>query len=315
MIKNMTAKKINLLFFASVLCLVLIINGNIMAQSLGINVEEPHESSLMELHSTGKGFLPPRMDSDDRDDINNPAEGLMIFNTDTKCIEFYNGGGWVNTCTNLYSSGPCEGLSTTVTFIYKGQTVTYGVVGSSGNCWMDRNLGASQVATSSADADAYGDLFQWGRADEGHQDRDSDNYDDGQATTPTPNDGNAWDGDFIIGNTNWLNPSDDNLWQDVNGINNPCPSGYRLPTIAELNAERLSWTSNKAAGAFASPLKLPVAGRRQTDGQFSLGGFSGRYWSSTVGPVSPHHLYFQSSSASTNVANRAIGQSVRCIMD
>ena len=30
-----------------------------------------------------------------------------------------------------------------------------------GKTWMDRNLGASQAATSSTDADAYGDLYQW----------------------------------------------------------------------------------------------------------------------------------------------------------
>ncbi|MCX8486231.1 MAG: hypothetical protein ORN53_03470, partial [Crocinitomicaceae bacterium] len=33
--------------------------------------------------------------------------------------------------------------------------------------WMDRNLGASQVATSSNDAASYGDLYQWGRATDG----------------------------------------------------------------------------------------------------------------------------------------------------
>jgi uncharacterized protein (TIGR02145 family) len=43
-----------------------------------------------------------------------------------------------------------------------------------GKTWMDRNLGASQVATSSTDTAAYGDLFQWGRLADGHQCRSSD---------------------------------------------------------------------------------------------------------------------------------------------
>ena len=38
---------------------------------------------------------------------------------------------------------------------------------------MDRNLGASQVATSSDDAASYGDLYQWGRGTDGHQIRTS----------------------------------------------------------------------------------------------------------------------------------------------
>ena len=38
-----------------------------------------------------------------------------------------------------------------------------------GRVWMDRNLGATQVATSSTDEAGYGDLYQWGRRKDGHQ--------------------------------------------------------------------------------------------------------------------------------------------------
>ena len=48
--------------------------------------------------------------------------------------------------------------------------LTYGtVVGADGKCWLDRNLGAVYVATSSTDYGAYGSLFQWGRLADGHQ--------------------------------------------------------------------------------------------------------------------------------------------------
>jgi hypothetical protein len=47
------------------------------------------------------------------------------------------------------------------------------VVGANNRVWMDRNLGASQVATSSGDAAGYGDLYQWGRGTDGHQIRTS----------------------------------------------------------------------------------------------------------------------------------------------
>src|SRR5688572_22406021 len=61
--------------------------------------------------------------------------------------------------------------TTKVTFTYNGATVTYGVITSSvtGRKWMDRNLGASQVATAYNDYLAYGHLFQWGRPADGHQ--------------------------------------------------------------------------------------------------------------------------------------------------
>jgi hypothetical protein len=126
---------------------------------------------------------------------------------------------------------------------------------------MDRNLGASRAATSSTDTQAYGDLYQWGRAADGHQKRNSATT-SSLSSSDTPGHGN-----FILAPNSpydWRSPQNTNLWQGVNGVNNPCPSGYRLPTEAELNAERLSWGSNNAAGAFASPLKLPVAGGRNS---------------------------------------------------
>jgi hypothetical protein len=49
-------------------------------------------------------------------------------------------------------------------------SVTYGTVtGEDGRCWLDRNLGATQVATSFDDYQAYGSLFQWGRFSDGHE--------------------------------------------------------------------------------------------------------------------------------------------------
>jgi uncharacterized protein (TIGR02145 family) len=182
-----------------------------------------------------------------------------------------------------------------------------------GATWMDRNLGADQVATSSTNVDSYGDLYQWGRFADGHQCRTS------PATSTLSSADQPGHGDFILAPNapyDWRSPQNDNLWQGVNGVNNPCPSGYRLPTDAELDAERLSWSSNNSAGAFASPLKLPVAGRRTNDnGSLSLVGAFGSYWSSTVTGAGAGRLGFDSSNAYVNVNDRADGFSVRCLKD
>jgi len=183
-----------------------------------------------------------------------------------------------------------------------------------GKIWMDRNLGATQVATSSTDAASYGDLYQWGRRADGHQCRTS-------ATTNTLSSiDQPAHGDFIIAQNSsydWRSPQNANLWQGVNGVNNPCPSGYRLPTETEINAERLSWSQNNSAGAFASPLKLPMAGGR--DGSvvrpIDNVGTGSFYWSSSVSGADSTFLLFFSSNAYTSAWGRASGISVRCLKD
>ena len=182
-----------------------------------------------------------------------------------------------------------------------------------GRIWMDRNLGASQVADSSTDADAYGDLYQWGRAADEHESRTSD-------TTYTLSDSDdPGHGDFILSPDDpydWLSSQNDSLWQGVSGTNNPCPEGYRLPTEAEWDAERQSWSSNDAAGAFASPLKLPVAGyRKSSDGSLSNVGSNGYYWSSTVDGMRSWYLLFTGYNTNIYKSARATGVAVRCIKD
>jgi len=182
---------------------------------------------------------------------------------------------------------------------------------------MDRNLGASQVATSSTDALAYGDLYQWGRATEGHESRTSLTTDT-NADTPVPNAGNPWDGLFITENLNpfdWLIPQDNTLWQGASGTNNPCPTGFRLPKAVEWDDERQSWSSNNAAGAFASLLKLPVGGwRNGANGSLAWVGSNGFYWSSTNGGYAKRLFIFSNDAGMSN-ASRAYSFSVRCIKD
>ncbi|MGE5356173.1 MAG: BspA family leucine-rich repeat surface protein [Deltaproteobacteria bacterium] len=201
--------------------------------------------------------------------------------------------------------------TSTVTFDYNGSTVTYGTVMSAGRCWLDRNLGASQVAISGADALSYGDLFQWGRLDDGHQVRTSG------TTTDLSNNDVPGHGNYILSTSypnDWRSPQNSNLWQGVNGINNPCPAGYRMPTETEWNAERLSWSSNNADGAFASPLKMPISGYRYSyNGTVSEGG--GYYWSSTTDGTESRFLIFYSGLAGFNNYERSDGMSVRCIKD
>src|SRR5574344_1825530 len=229
-------------------------------------------------------------------------------------MAYWNGTAWVTVAATTNEGATLQMIGGVPTWIGGTPPPTPNVTNpTTGEIWMDRNLGASQVATSSTDAAAYGDLYQWGRAADGHESPTSGTTST-LATSDTPGHGN-----FITNGSSpydWRNPQNDNLWQGVSGTNNPCPSGYRLPTEAEWETERTSWSSNNAAGAFTSPLKLPVAGyRSKSNGTLLDVGSSGNYWSSSVDGTYARNLYFYSSYALMYSYYRAYGFSVRCLKD
>ena len=219
--------------------------------------------------------------------------------------------------------------TSTVTFTYNGTSVTYNTVLSTGSkCWLDRNLGATRPAENSTDYLAYGDLYQWGRGADGHQTivwtsstasngAEQSNETATISTYDAPGNPKFIQAPFTP--YDWRSGQNDNLWQGVSGINNPCPSGYRLPTETEFNNERLSWINQNAAGAFASPLKLPIAAvRNHSDGWIQGAGIYARYWSSTVpttvnGTTYASMLIFDGNSTGMATTYRANGLPVRCI--
>jgi hypothetical protein len=201
------------------------------------------------------------------------------------------------------------------------------ITSSTGKIWMDRNLGASRAAISATDFMAYGCLFQWGRGNDGHGSINWTSATTGapvngstatSSATDTP--GNAL---FIINGTggDWRSSQNINLWQGVNGVNNPCPAGYRVPTEIELDNERLTWVSQNPDGAFASLLKLPLGGyRNKGNASLSYIGKCGRYLASTTNSSVSRALGFNGGSmpSSPNTAGiyslyRADAESIRCI--
>lgn len=62
---------------------------------VGINIDTPDASAALDITSTTGGVLVPRMTETQRDAINNPANGLMIYQTDgTVGFYYYNGSSW-----------------------------------------------------------------------------------------------------------------------------------------------------------------------------------------------------------------------------
>lgn len=65
---------------------------------IGIGTTSPHQSSVLDVESNDKGFLPPRVSS--HSDVSNPASGLIVYDETDNCINVYNGTEWVNLCTS-----------------------------------------------------------------------------------------------------------------------------------------------------------------------------------------------------------------------
>lgn len=66
------------------------------SQNVGIGTAAPNASAILDVSSINSGLLPPRMSVAERDAISTPAAGLIIYNTTTGAIEFYNGSTWFN---------------------------------------------------------------------------------------------------------------------------------------------------------------------------------------------------------------------------
>ena len=193
--------------------------------------------------------------------------------------------------------------------------LTYGTVTANSQCWMDRNLGATAVATAfNSPTASYGWYFQWGRYLDGHQVGTS-----GTTATlnTTYNQNNS--GLFITSGVSpydWLTPQNNNLWGSTGGyLNNPCPTGWHAPAQSEWASVVSALGITNYTTAASSALHLPASGNRNSsNASLDSQGLFGLYWSSTVYGASAGNLDFSSSGVTPAIANdRAYGFSVRCL--
>ena len=84
----------------------------VSTQGIGINAPTIDSSAALQVDSTTKGYLMPRLTTTQRNAIANPATGLLIYNTTTNSLDYYNGTSWVVTQTGTISYGSWQDVLT-----------------------------------------------------------------------------------------------------------------------------------------------------------------------------------------------------------
>jgi len=191
--------------------------------------------------------------------------------------------------------------------------------------WATRNVATH--GTFVDNPEDHGGLFQWGRRGDGHEQHNSLTT-EMLSTSNVPGHGN-----FIITSASpndWRSPQNDALWNagtetaPIKAANDPCPPGWRVPTIVELVTLRDSgseWTTvngvaGRQFGTAPNTIFLPAVGRRFNTGMIAGVGQVGYYWSSTVDGILACDLYFNSRTVNRNFSSvRVRGVSVRCVAE
>ena len=126
----------------SVLLFVFVV-AQLCAQNnnVGIGTTTPNATAILDVTSTDKGVLVPRLTTAQRTAITNPAQSLLVYDTDLGCFYYYNSttSAWVSLC-QAGPVGPTGAQGIT------GAAGTNGVTGPTGPSGADGAPGAAGPA-------------------------------------------------------------------------------------------------------------------------------------------------------------------------
>jgi len=338
---------------AAILVLSIAFFGISLSAQTVIGGNTPNASAMLDIQGTSRGFLPPRLTSAQRDAISNPAEGLIIYNTETDCLNHFNGTRWYELCgialpapaalgssftafsngatggNEMFSSNTgCQNKqisaghdANSCTSVTVGSN-TYNVVLINGQCWMQTNLkeipsnfNPSPTLVGGTDVGAWG--YHGGNSNLGFG-----------SSEPAPGEGLLYQ---------WSAAMNGSTTERAQGV---CPTGWHVPSDCEWKylehgqgmsisdqqgptflpdrpsgnvGIKLSLLTGSGSGSNASGFTGLFAGNIGSSGYSFNRGIRGYFWSST-------NNYFRSIGQSvSDVTRNSLGPhfaySVRCLKD
>jgi uncharacterized protein (TIGR02145 family) len=274
------------------------------AQSVGINADgsAANASAMLDVGSTTKGFLPPRMTEAQRATITSPAQGLMIYCTDCGSSgepQYYDGTQWKNLIGGTATtSTPRVTIGTQVWATFNLDVTTYSdgtaiPEVTNATAWAALTTGAwCYYNNTTANGTTYGKLYNW-YAVAGIHDTDPN----------TPN--------KILAPTGWHVPTDAEWTTLTTTLGGTTVAGGAMKATT-------LWNSPNTGATNSSGFTGLPGGYRNGVGSFTNIGYYGFWWSSSEnGTALPwlRYLYYTNGSATSYNYNKNYGFSVRCLRD
>jgi uncharacterized protein (TIGR02145 family) len=285
--------------------------------SINTDGTDPDSSAMLELKGNDRGFLPTRLTTAQILAINSPAEGLMVYNTDTKNLQVFDGTRWKSPGTGFVCGDQ----------ILDADSNIYNTVLIEDRCWTIENLKTTSYQNDTSILNVT-DATEWSNASSG-------------AFVWYDND-ISWKEEYGA-LYNWY------ATVDTSGL---CPTGWRVPTNDEWTAltdyiggigsphgnELKSCRQvNSTSGGDCSTSEHPrwdedsgnpgtddygfsgfPGGFRNSSGGFATIGGSGIWWSSvesTSAAAWSRGLNYNSGNVNEYESSKKDGLSVRCIRD
>jgi uncharacterized protein (TIGR02145 family) len=273
---------------------VLLLITTLCAQAqVGIGTATPAASAQLDVSSTTKGLLPPRMTTAERGAIISPAAGLIIFNSSSNALEMYTGSKWISMSSSSADPLPSIQIGTQVwqaknldvAFYRNGDPIpqvkdaaAWEALTTGAWCWFNND---------STNGTKYGKLYNWYAVNDAR--------------------GLAPQGWHIPTDAEWTVLSTTTL------LGEPVAGGQMK------EAGTLNWITPNTGGNNSSGFAGLPGGFRESNGAFFSVAYYGSWWSATVSDNTTNAWYRYLSNNSGGLSRfnggKKKGFSVRCLRD